>query len=904
MLNRTRTALSALAVLIAGSPAASAQGTSAPPPKMVYASPEGTGPACAVARPCSIETAHQRVRSLLAGRKADDRARDITVRLADGTYRLRKALDFTSEDSGSAGSRVTWTAAPGAHPVLSGAVRMTDWKLHDAGAGIWSAPVPEGVDTRQVYVDGVRAPIAQSTPAEQKLAFTAAPGGYATTPADWGEQLKTRIGAAAMRGVEFVYTGGNGPWTESRCRIESVDAAKVAMQQPCWGNVTSRPKFNQASGSLPAMSAGRTPTRIENAYPLLHPGQWYLDREQNVLYYVPVAGQDMDELDVEVPRLTSLVTGSGTLNRPVRNITFSGLQFSYATWLDPSSPAGFADVQDNLRITGDDPAHPQATCTFGTPPGTCPFGSWSREPGNVQFTAARDIAFEGNTFSHLGAAGLVLEYGSSHNNVEGNTFTDIAGNAVILGNTTDPHPEDVGADDREISTHNTLANNLIHHIGVDYPSAAAITLFFTQNTLVTHNELRDLPYTGITAGVVQGHVDNAAHPENSTNINNDNTISHNLIHRFMQVLKDGGAVYVEGHQGRTHTMADGTVDREASIAHGLRVEGNVAYDQGNSNFTWYDDAGAQWIDWRGNVEWGGSIGQGGCQTTGHLDFTGNYSSDATGEYHCSPPEPIDTRAEGNHEIPDQPGVADLPPKILAEVGLTERYRHLATNVRPTIDYLHSPTRSPGPEPVDVLVAGAGYDTGTEVAFGTTPASRVTVLSSGFLVATAPAGATPSKVTVTTAQGSAGAAVPPVNVARDKQAEQSSDWVGSGTATYPAGNAADGNVSNFSDTKAEAQPWWQVDLAQSQPLDQVEIHNRADCCQSRLKDYYVIVSDRPFTSGDLAGTLDEPGVWSSHQTAQAGRPTAIDLQGRTGRYLRVQLAGTDELALAEVQVFPR
>ncbi|WP_250303256.1 right-handed parallel beta-helix repeat-containing protein [Streptomyces sp. NBC_01267] len=738
-----------------------------PPAKVLHAAPDGTGSACTEHRPCSLPGAQQRVAQLLgagAGRSAD-----LSVELSDGTYRLSKPLRFGPQDSGRGGHRVNWTAAPGAHPVLSGAVRVTGWKLHDADRGIWEAPVPKGLDTRQVYVDGVRAPIAQTTPAEQKLTFAAADGGYTTTPASWGQDLRSRIGTAALSGVEFVYQGGNGPWTQSRCRIAPTDGPNVLMQQPCWGNVIKRPVFTQASGGLPSMAAGTAPTRIENAYPFLHTGQWFLDRERAVLDYVPAAGQDLSATDVEVPRLSSLVTGTGTPDRPVRNITFSGLQFSYATWLDPSSRAGFADVQDNLRLTGDDPAHPQATCTFGTPPGTCPFGALTREPGNVGFTAAHGITFAGNTFSHLGAAGLVLEYGSRDNTVEGNTFADISGNGIILGDTTDPHPSDVGADDREISAYNTVVGNLIHHVGADYPSAAGITLFFTQHTSVVHNELRDLPYTAITAGVIQGHVDNAAHPENSTNINSDNTISHNLIHRFMQVLKDGGAVYVEGHQGQTLTAADGSVDRAASIAHGLTVADNVAYDQGNSNFTWYDDAGAQWLAWTGNVEWGGALGQGGCETTGHLDYTGNASADPIGQFACSPPAPVDTRFADNRTLPARPGPADLPLDTLASAGPAGRLQHPAATEAPTVGYLQSTPGGSASAPTDVLVAGTGFDAHARVSFGDVPATKVTVLSPGFLVATAPAGVPPSRLTVVTRGGSVTASAPTQPAARGSAA---------------------------------------------------------------------------------------------------------------------------------------
>lgn len=873
------------AVLVAGAVATSAPATAAPLPNIVYAAPNGSGSVCVQALPCSITGAQQAVRQVLA--RGEGSVRDVVVELAGGTYRLAAPLQFGPADSGRNGHTVTWTAAPGAHPVLTGAVRVTGWRLHDADRNVWEAPVPHGLDTRQLYIDGAEAPIAQTTPAEQQVGFAAAPGGYTTTPA-WAAALQDQIGAAALSRVEFVYSGGNGAWTQSRCRVASASGAIVLMQQPCWTNITTRPTFTQQSGGLPNMRAGTAPTRIENAYPFLHPGQWFLDVDRHVLDYIPAPGQNVSWLDVELPRLTSLVSGVGTLDQPVHDIAFRGLQFSDTTWLDPSTDVGFADVQDNLRLTGDDPTHPQATCTFGTPPGTCPFGSLIREPGGVEWSAAHDITFAGNTFTRLGAAGLVLEYGSQDNTVEGNVISGVSGSGIILGNTTDPHPSDVGADDREITSGNLIDNNLVERVGTDYPSAAGITLFFTRHTSVVHNDLRDLPYTGITAGVIQGHVDNVDHPDNTTNVNSDNTISQNLIHTFMQVLSDGGAIYAEGHQGQTITAPDGTVDRAASIAHGLLAQGNVAYDEGHSNFTWYDDAGSEWIHWDGNVQWGGSIAQGGCESTGHFDVTGNYSAQAIGQYHCTPPGGIDVTYTGNTALPTRPVAGDLPSAITTAAGLVGGFEHLVTDRAPEVTYAQNAGRT-------VFVAGDGFTADARVTFAGQPASQVTVQSPAFLVATAPDGVSAATVTVTTRSGTASGTVPPTDIALGKAATQSSDY----SSKYPAGNALDGNLTNFADTAEQNQPWWQADLGASYPVDELAIYNRSDCCQDRLADYYVFVSDTPFTSTTPADTLAQPGVWSSHQVAQAGRPTTIDV-GRTGRYLRVQLAGTNQLALAEVQ----
>jgi hypothetical protein len=752
------------AALAAGTvaPAVAAPAVTGPAPAataaLIYAAPDGSGSACSQARPCSIEGAQQRERQVLA--TGEGAAKDVVVTLASGTYRLAAPLRFGPQDSGSNGHTVTWTAAPGAHPVLSGAIRVTGWTQTDPAKNIWSAPVPADLDTRQIYVDGVEAPIAQTTPTEQDVSFAAAPGGYTTTPA-WGAALQDQIGAAAMSRVEFVYTGGNGAWTQSRCRVGSVNGPAITMQQPCWTNITSRPQYSQASGGLPDMNPGTAPTLIENAYPFLHPGQWFLDLDRHVLDYMPLPGQDVRSLDVEAPRLTSLVTGEGTLDQPVHNITFSGLQFSYATWNGPSSAAGFADVQDNLRLTGDDPSDPQGTCTFGTPtPGTCPFGSFTREPGNVEWSAAHNVTFEGNTFTDLGAAGLVFEYGSQHNTIEGNVFTGIAGNAVIIGNTTDPHPSDVGADDREINAYNTIDNNLIQQIGTDYPSAAAVTLFFTQHTQVVHNDIRDVPYTGITVGVVEGHVDNVDHPDDTTNINSDNTVSGNLIHGFMQVLGDGGAIYVEGHQGQTITNPDGSVDRAASIANGLLAEGNVAWDEGDSDFTWYDDAGSEWIHWDGDVQWGGSNAQGGCESIGDFDVTGMYSAQALGQYACSPAGGSDVSYVGNVTIPARPMASDLPSSTITDAGLQGSFRDLVTSRAPQLSYVQNAGST-------VFLAGDGFTKNASVTFGGTPATEVTVLSPAFLVATMPAGVQASPVTVTTAAGSATGTIPPANTLQGK-----------------------------------------------------------------------------------------------------------------------------------------
>jgi hypothetical protein len=68
----------------------------------------------------------QRVQEAVRRHNAD---RSVTVELADGVYRLSEPLRFAAEDGGRDGYVVSWQAAEGAHPVISGGIPVTGWRL-------------------------------------------------------------------------------------------------------------------------------------------------------------------------------------------------------------------------------------------------------------------------------------------------------------------------------------------------------------------------------------------------------------------------------------------------------------------------------------------------------------------------------------------------------------------------------------------------------------------------------------------------------------------------------------------------------------------------------------------------------------------------------------------------------
>lgn len=171
---------------------------------------------------------------------------------------------------------------------------------------------------------------------------------------------------------------------------------------------------------------------------------------------------------------------------------------------------------------------------------------------------------------------------------------------------------------------------------------------------------------------------------------------------------------------------------------------------------------------------------------------------------------------------------------------------------------------------------------------------------------------------------AGAATVTVTVTDgDLSASQSFDWrivanvALTGTASQVselqigidlgASKANDGNNNGdfgaftLTHTDFAAQAWWEIDLGARYELSRIELFNRTDCCAESLQNFHVLVSDVPFASTLLEVAQGQPGVLDIAQPDIAPPQTTLAL-GRSGRFVRVQLEGSDYLQLAEVEIY--
>ncbi|MEJ8856025.1 PA14 domain-containing protein [Variovorax robiniae] len=142
-----------------------------------------------------------------------------------------------------------------------------------------------------------------------------------------------------------------------------------------------------------------------------------------------------------------------------------------------------------------------------------------------------------------------------------------------------------------------------------------------------------------------------------------------------------------------------------------------------------------------------------------------------------------------------------------------------------------------------------------------------------------------------------------NLARGKTASQSSTGWG-GEATRAVDGVIDGSfwgANSVMHTNYEATPWWEVDLGADYRIHTMRLWNRTDCCTDRLGNFNVLVSRTPMTGRSLAQLQADGNVAKLQVPGAAARLTTV-APGATGRYVRVQLSGTNYLSLAEVEVF--
>lgn len=494
----------------------------------------------------------------------------VTVLVRGGMYELPDTLVFGPQDSGTEQFEVTYAAYPGEKVVISGGRQVGPWTKGEDE--IWTTEVAEVKQgkwhPRLLVVNGRRAVRARTPNIDAEPNAVQMTG--ATLSPDLKQYTITLPAGLAKnwKNIGDVELMSAGNWEINRKRVQSVDVDS--------GTLVLAPPHSAGHDAI-RPGPGRW-CHLENAREMLdEPGEWYLDRSTGVLSYWPRPGDDMATAEASLGRLTRLVEIRGTNEQPVRNLHFKGLTFAHSNW--PLPEGGYMGIQ---------------ACHFNT--GGSWHEPWGRIPAAICLEHAQTCSIEDGELAHLDGCGIEMVTRCRNNLVQGNRIWDIGGNGISVGGPKSE--EDVPQDNR-------LANNHIEGCGREYYGAVGIWAGLTQRTVISHNLVHGLPYSGISIGWQWNPEPTAC---------KENTVEYNHVYDVMNRLCDGGCIYTLGlqpgtvirgnhlHDSRRSFFAQGAPNNGMFIDEGSKgflFEKNVIYNT-SAELVRFNQCRKEWHEWRDN----------------------------------------------------------------------------------------------------------------------------------------------------------------------------------------------------------------------------------------------------------------------------------------------------------------
>ena len=509
----------------------------------------------------------------------------ITIYMEGGTYAFHEPVFIRPEDSGTKESPTIIRSVGDEKVVLSGGICINGWKKQGK---VWVADVPafngRPLDFRQLWVNGkkaVRARDVEDFEKMNRICSVDEKNEILYVPAVSIRRLIDNKGNLKAKYAEMVL---HQMWCVANLRIRSVevqgDSAAIRFHQP-----ESRIQFEHPWPRPMVTTDGHNSAfYLTNARELQDvPGEWYHDIDARKVYYYLREGEKMQEAEVIVPAVETLVRVEGTLDRPVCHIRFEKITFSYTTWMRPSEK-GHVPLQAGMYLTDGYRIDPKMQRNYLNHP-LDNQGWLGRPAAAVCVVAARQIDFERCRFEHLGSTGLDYEEAVQGGVVRGCLFRDIAGNGLLVGSFSpaahETHLPYDPADRREVCTQQQINNCYFTEIGNEDWGCLAIAAGYVGDVNIEHNEISEVPYSGISLG--WGWTQ-------TVNCMRNNRVHANLIHHYAKHMYDVAGIYTLGSQPKSYVTEN--------CVHSIYKPGYV-HDP-NHWFYLYTDEGSSFITVRDN----------------------------------------------------------------------------------------------------------------------------------------------------------------------------------------------------------------------------------------------------------------------------------------------------------------
>ncbi len=464
----------------------------------------------------------------------DGTVANVEVVLDGALYSISRPLVLDAEETPELKKlRITVSAAEGEKPMITSLVPIDASLFEKVGEGVYKCTLPKDENGkypvfRTLYNGASRVPLARSEMGKHPFGFVNHYGGYPENEYmefhgglyvkyDMAKKLAEATGCGRTEMMMQV------EWEFIIVHVTDVDLSDTIEHE---GERYAIVKIDEAHlksmyrSTNPGIGIKNRPFYFANHPVYLSENTYTYDYRTGELYYAVPEGKDIADVSLSYPTLENLITLKSLRGITFRGITFTGVDSFYAV------ENGYHSGQANVE----------------------------KRAGKLQHAAVytasmTDFTIDGCDFHDIGCNGLLMLDRNVRVSVINSRFTEIAMTALSIGNASIEWENPINQN-YEI----TVENNLISHIGYEYPAAVAVYIGEVDTLSLSHNTIEYTAYSGISCGWGWSLVDYS--PGEKVNIRNAD-ISYNRIEHTMDVLYDGAAIYVVGancHKGYTRQI--------------------------------------------------------------------------------------------------------------------------------------------------------------------------------------------------------------------------------------------------------------------------------------------------------------------------------------------------------------
>ena len=475
--------------------------------------------------------------------KTTDTDELITVWFREGTYFIEDTVEFTAEDK----QNVLYRSYPDEKVEFTGAKAISDWSettINGVNAFVTDVEINSEEDYFRSLFKGNRR-LSRSQYPKNDVFKIANPATDEGIPSEWNVEFFTHslafyahkdnvLNFANIGDVEVIVMHY---WCDEHLPLHSVDVSTGRIETTKTTAMTLRVDDNYI---------------FENVKEALSlPGEWYLDRTEQKLYYIPEEGDTTENTVLYAGATEQMFTFNNA-----ENIAFQGIDFVNTDW-NPVDGEFFSDIFDethplygNIEYGGE---HPQAAFEV---------------PAAILISASEGINFTDCLFENISYTAVKFENASQNCNIRSSMFNEIGGNAIFIhGDFVVPaSTKNINVTDCHISYYGRIFNNAI-----------GILLTHAIDCELSNNEIHDGWYTGISVGWNWGYTDNS-----TNNIQIKNNLIYNIGNGW---LSDMGGIYTLGIQ--PDTVISGNIIYNVGCDEGAYGYGGwgIYLDEGSSYMT-------------------------------------------------------------------------------------------------------------------------------------------------------------------------------------------------------------------------------------------------------------------------------------------------------------------------------